>query len=349
MYYFIQRAEHTLNVEWFGYGVFILVVEILAALSTLLSALAMTLSGQSGNGEQRKARESEGAGRALRVLVYATGEQLKNVKETVATLLHARIPDSCYKVIYVLDDGKDLELKKWALRSRDNEGGVVEYVSRKVDPLENNPRSRSFNYLLASIYRLKFKAAAPVVEVGPRDVVFVLDVGQLCSVDFFEQNLAELHKGHAMVLSPQGGRSSSKIANSLCRELRTTSLGAVPPSAQTVSLRANFAVRSETLKSVDFFDKTVPVEHYALMAELAKRGESFTYLGRPLARTRKAKGLRRVFFERSTWCARKHMCYTNNSPAWKMLFRRHTKLGCYFGLAAVVQDVMVRVAVLCAV
>lgn len=304
VYYFIQRVKHTLEVEWFGYGVFILVVEILAALGALLSAVAMTLSGQSGNGERRRPREAEGIGRALRVLVYATGEQLENVKGTVATLLHSQIPESCYKIIYVLDDGKDVEMKKWALRSRDNEGGVLEYVSRTVDPLESNPRSRSFNYLLANIYGLKFKAAAPLVEVGPRDVVFVLDVGQLCNVDFFEQNLAALHKGHAMVLSPQGGPSSSKIANSLSRKLRTTSMGAVSAGAQTVSLRANYAVRSETLKSVDFFDKTVPSEEYALMAELAKRGDSFTVLGQPLTRSRKSKGLRRVFFERSTWYVR---------------------------------------------
>lgn len=298
-FYFRQRALHTLEVEWYGYGVSVLVVEILSSFGALLSAVALIASTRHNENDSNK-EDSNRSGRTLRVLVYSSDASLEKLQGTVEALLKAPAPPTCHKALYVLDDSGDYEKKHWVEKQIDNDGTAVEYVSRDVGRHEFNVRARSFNHVLAGLYGLRYKANIPEGDDETEDVVFVVDAGQICHDTFFKTKLAVLEHS-SLVLSPQGLPSDSFVSNFLARRLRTTGVGSALGNIPTTSLRMNLAVRLDVLKRVELFDKTVLAEDYALVSEMAKRGEKFVYLEEPLAKSERAPGIARLIADRSNW------------------------------------------------
>ena len=85
----------------------------------------------------------------LRVLVPCYKESLELVQRTVTAALDAVLPANCYRTVYLCDDGKDPQKRKWCQRM----GPDLQYVSgRTRGPGEMNGKSSNLNNCLEQIY-----------------------------------------------------------------------------------------------------------------------------------------------------------------------------------------------------
>jgi cellulose synthase/poly-beta-1,6-N-acetylglucosamine synthase-like glycosyltransferase len=140
VYYFIVRATRTLNMGYLGYGVLVLLIEIVSSTATLGYAVLLIKYSKSrktkGLPIPKKGEQPDLANLAfhVRVLVPCYKESVELVKLTCLGALKAPLPKNTVRTVYLCDDGKD-PAKEEMLRELNLEWGCCEYVSgRKRDP-----------------------------------------------------------------------------------------------------------------------------------------------------------------------------------------------------------------------
>lgn len=140
VYYFVIRATRTLNMGYLGYGVVVLLIEIISSTATFGYAILLIKYSKSrrtkGLPIPRKGEQPDldNLRFHVRVLIPCYKESCELVKLTVLGALKAPLPKDTIRTVYLCDDGKD-PTKEEMVRELNMEWGCLEYVSgRKRDP-----------------------------------------------------------------------------------------------------------------------------------------------------------------------------------------------------------------------
>ncbi|KAL4426135.1 hypothetical protein ABPG77_002721 [Micractinium sp. CCAP 211/92] len=198
-FYVWARAAHTLGLgSMLWYGVLVLMVEIMGGLAMLPYGLCLTMRVTNGAPPlpDDKGQVHTVLPYHIRVIIPCYKEPLDVIQKTVTAALVAPIPAGCTRTVYLLDDGRDIDKKKF-MRGLGVTNAV--YVSgRKRAKGEMNGKSANINNAAKQIYPEGH--AIPLTEV-----LCVFDADQVPNADFFLKMVPLLDGGQdvGMILSPQ--------------------------------------------------------------------------------------------------------------------------------------------------
>ena len=278
----------------YAYGVFVLFVEMLGAVSVMFYGVWLTArpiaSDPAAAGGLRR-------GYSIRVLVPCYKESLAIVRRTVLAALHARLPDGCRATVYLCDDGKDADKRDWiAGLARDD----AVYVTGRPRTGETNGKSENLNYALRMIYPRT--GAIPINEV-----VALFDADQTCSETIFERLLTYLDSGDdvAVALSPQLMHNVQRDCDIFNHQnvhfWEKMQLGM--DAYGFISLTGtNMLLRSRALRDCDWFPTKTVTEDWELGMRMKKRGWKCRYATEYLAIGEAPHDIRVAFQQRSRWC-----------------------------------------------
>jgi endoglucanase len=198
-FYLYVRVAHTLDLgSYVWYGVFVLMVEILGATTTLLYGINIVADPV----HEPPRPDPDNPGLVLvdhpyhvRVLVPVYKESLEIVTKTISAALSAALPAGCGRTVYLCDDGRDPAKRRWCEAA----GPEVVYVSgRTRKPGEMNGKSANLNNCLSHVYPLD-------LAIPPHELVCIFDADQVANPDFFLKTVPLFDAGDdvGMVLSPQ--------------------------------------------------------------------------------------------------------------------------------------------------
>ena len=201
LFYLYVRMAHTLDLgRYLPYGVFVFLVEICGATTTLLYGTNLVLDPVSEVPPPEDKSDIPGMVKVkypyhIRVLVPCYSEPLAIVAKTLEAAQAAYLPYGVRCTVYLCDDGKDPKKRRWCMAP----GRDIVYVSgRTRAPGEMNGKSANLNNCMRQIY----PDGRPI---PPTEVVCVFDADQVANPDFFLRMLWKFDAGDdvAMVLSPQ--------------------------------------------------------------------------------------------------------------------------------------------------
>ncbi len=201
LFYLYVRMAHTLDLgRYLPYGIFVFLVEICGATTTLLYGTNLVLDPVSEVPPPEPKSDIPGMVKVkypyhIRVLVPCYSEPLAIVAKTLEAAQAAWLPFGVRCTVYLCDDGKDPKKRRWCMAP----GRGVVYVSgRTRAPGEMNGKSANLNNAMRQIY----PDGRPI---PPTEVVCVFDADQVANPDFFLRMLWKFDAGDdvAMVLSPQ--------------------------------------------------------------------------------------------------------------------------------------------------
>jgi hypothetical protein len=172
IYYFVIRATRTLNMGYLGYGVIVLMIEIISSTATIGYGILLVKYSKSrrtkGLPIAKKGTQPDLDNLAfhVRVMVPCYKESVELVRHTVMGALRAPLPKNTLKTVYVCDDGKD-PAKEAMVQELNAEWGCLEYVAgRKRDPAgETNGKSNNLNNCLKNVI---YKDYYPCNPSGPK-------------------------------------------------------------------------------------------------------------------------------------------------------------------------------------
>ncbi|PSC71157.1 Six-hairpin glycosidase [Micractinium conductrix] len=198
-FYIWARAAHTLSLgPYLWYGALVLAIEILGGLAMLPYGLCLTMRVTNGRAPppDEKGNVSTSLSYHIRVVVPCYKEPLDVIQKTFTAALVAPIPTNCSRTVYLLDDGRDVDKKKFV-----HGLGIANavYVSgRKRAKGEMNGKSANINSCARALYPEGH-------EVPLTEVMCVFDADQVPNADFFLKTVPLLDGGAdvGMVLSPQ--------------------------------------------------------------------------------------------------------------------------------------------------
>ena len=146
IYYIVIRATKTLNMGYLGYGVLVLLIEIVSSTATIGYAVLLVKYSKSRRtkglpiAKKGQSPDLDNLAFHVRVLVPCYKESVELVKITVLGALKAPLPRNTLRTVYLCDDGRD-PAKEEMVRELNAEFGCLEYVTgRKRDP--NGERMR---------------------------------------------------------------------------------------------------------------------------------------------------------------------------------------------------------------
>ena len=131
----------------------------------------------------------------IRVMVPCYKEDLDIVKATITAAAAADLPSGCSRTIYLCDDGKDPEKRRWI----QSLGADFVYVSGRSRPKgEMNGKSGNLNNVCSQLY-------PPGVPIPGSELICIFDADQIAKKHFFLAMVPLFDGGDdvAMVLSPQ--------------------------------------------------------------------------------------------------------------------------------------------------
>lgn len=131
----------------------------------------------------------------IRVMVPCYKEDIDIVQKTIMAAASAELPRGCHRTLYLCDDGKDPEKRKWI----ESLGPDYVYVSGRSRPKgEMNGKSGNLNNACAQLY----PAGVPIPGT---ELICVFDADQIAKKHFFLATVPLFDGGDdvAMVLSPQ--------------------------------------------------------------------------------------------------------------------------------------------------
>ena len=140
IYYIVVRATKTLNMGYLGYGVLVLLIEIVSSTATIGYAVLLVKYSKSRRtkglpiAKKGQSPDLDNLAFHVRVLVPCYKESVELVKITVLGALKAPLPRNTLRTVYLCDDGRD-PAKEEMIRELNAEYGCLEYVTgRKRDP-----------------------------------------------------------------------------------------------------------------------------------------------------------------------------------------------------------------------
>ena len=314
VFYFVVRATRTLNMGYIGYGVLVLVIEIISSTATMGYAVLLI--------KYSKSRKTKGLPLAkkgtqpdldnlqfhVRVLIPCYKESTELVKLTALGALKAPLPKNCIRTVYLCDDGKD-PTKEDMTRELNAEYGCLEYVSGRVrDPSgETNGKSNNLNHTLCNvIYKDYFPLKADGPKIPKNEVAVVFDADMVAKPNFFCKILEVMVDDDcALCLTPQGFNNvdaQSDIFNNLNLSFWEYMLPGTDALGYIACTGTNFCIRAAPLADCGWFPTFTITEDYYLGMVLKKKGYKAGYLNEYLAIGEAPEEIRNIFRQRSRWC-----------------------------------------------
>jgi len=314
IFYFIVRATRTLNMGYLGYGILVLVIEIISSTATFGYAILLVKYSKSRRtkglpipkkGEQP---DLDNLMFHVRVLIPCYKESTELVKLTVLGALKAPLPKNTLRTVYLCDDGKD-PTKEEMVRELNLEWGCLEYVSgRKRDPNgETNGKSNNLNHCLKNVI---YKDYYPMNPQGPKipkhEVMVVFDADMVAKPNFFTKILEVMVDDDiSLCLTPQGFNNvdaQSDIFNNLNLSFWEYMLPGTDALGYIACTGTNFCIRCYPLSDCGWFPSFTITEDYALGMMLKARNYKAGYLNEYLAIGEAPEEIRNIFRQRSRWC-----------------------------------------------
>ncbi|KAK9904260.1 hypothetical protein WJX75_007984 [Coccomyxa subellipsoidea] len=299
-FYLWVRITKTLDLgQYTWYGWMVLIVEMLGATSTILYGLNIILDPV----HEKLEMEADNPGITktkcryhVRVLVPCYKEPLEITARTVQAAYNARLPAGCDLTIYLCDDGKDPQKRKWC----EQMGPDIVYVSGRIRKSgEMNGKSANLNNCLSHIY--------PVgTPIPANEITCIFDADQVANPDFFLKTLPLFDAGDdvGMVLSPQAfhnlapGADIFNHGNIQFWEYAQHGYDALGFISCTGT---NFLTRSLAFEQAGWSPEYTLTEDYALGMELRKRKWKCRYVEEYLAVGEAPEQVRNCFQQRSRW------------------------------------------------
>ena len=189
------------------YGVLIFVVEMLGAISIVFYGVWLIATPDNS--------DVEGADAAyaplrrhyhIRVLVPTYSEPLAIVQRTVLAARRAVVPAGCRMTVYLCDDGKRAEKRKFVESLAASPGPEVVYITgrKRAAGKTLNGKSENLNHCLKLIYP-EDRGEDEMPNIPLTELMCLFDADQSCSRSFFTALLPYVDSGDnvAVALSPQ--------------------------------------------------------------------------------------------------------------------------------------------------
>jgi cellulose synthase/poly-beta-1,6-N-acetylglucosamine synthase-like glycosyltransferase len=192
------------EIAW--YGVIVLGIEILGALSIIFYGI--WLVAQPDNSDILALQGSNILRRQyhIRVLVPCYSEPLPIVQRTVLAARRALLPQGCKLTIYLCDDGKKVDKRKFVESLASTPGPSVIYVTGRKRSAGRtlNGKSENLNHCLKLIYP-EDRGEDEIPNIPLTEVMCLFDADQSCSRTFFTSLMPFIDSGDnvAVALSPQ--------------------------------------------------------------------------------------------------------------------------------------------------
>lgn len=300
------RAAKTLGLGgslW--YGIIVLIIEILGGVAMLPYGLCLTMRVIEPECVAAADRASKGhqgppptaINYHLRVLIPCYKEPLDVISKTFMASMYAALPPNCRRTVYLLDDGKDVEKRRF-VRSLGLSNAV--YISgRKRAKGEMNGKSANINNAMRKIY-------PEGVTIPLDEVICVFDADQVPNADFFTKTVPRLDGGQdvAMVLSPQTFYNLNHDGD-IFNHANVHFWDYTQPGYDALGLISctgtNFLLRSRAFCDAGWFPEWTLTEDFALGIELKRRGWQCRYVDEYLAVGEAPDEVRNCFQQRSRW------------------------------------------------
>ncbi|CAL8466081.1 g5617 [Coccomyxa elongata] len=301
VFYLWVRITKTLDLgRYLPYGIFVLIVEIMGATTTLL--YGVNILWHPVNPPLPEDPNNPGLPKVnmpyhIRVLVPCYKESYDIVTRTLEAALIAPLPAGCQRTIYLCDDGKNKQKRKWCLGMAPD----VVYVSgRSRAKGEMNGKSGNLNNCLRQIY-------PDDLPIPANEIVCIFDADQVASPDFFLKMVPLLDGGDdvGMVLSPQSFHNLRKHAdifnhaNVQFWEYAQHGYDAINFISCTGT---NFLIRAAAFKQAGWSPEFTLTEDFALGMLLKMHKWHCRYVEEYLAVGEAPDEVRNCFQQRSRWC-----------------------------------------------
>lgn len=297
------RAAKTLGLGgslW--YGIVVLAIEILGGIAMLPYGLCLTMrviqpKSAAGTAEKGAQPSPTAIGYHIRVVIPCYKEPLDVISKTFMAALYAALPPNCRRTVYLLDDGKDPDKRRF-VRSLGLSNAV--YISgRKRAKGEMNGKSANINNATRQIY-------PPGMPIPLDEVLCVFDADQVPNADFFTKTVPRLDGGQdvAMVLSPQTFYNLNPDGD-IFNHANVAFWDYTQPGYDALGLISctgtNFLLRARAFSEAGFFPEWTLTEDFALGIELKRRGWQCSYVEEYLAVGEAPEEVRNCFQQRSRW------------------------------------------------
>ena len=305
--YITLRAWKTLGLGgslW--YGIVVLVIEILGGIAMLPYGLCLTIrvlyplpakGAGGGVGPGQSQAPPTAISYHVRVVIPCYKEPLDVISKTFMASLYAAIPPNCRRTVYLLDDGKDAEKKRF-VHSLGVSNAV--YISgRKRSKGEMNGKSANINSAMRQVY-------PEGVAIPLDEVICVFDADQVPNADFFTKTVPLLDGGQdvAMVLSPQTFYNLNPDGD-IFNHANVHFWDYTQPGYDALGLISctgtNFLLRARAFVDAGLFPEWTLTEDFALGIELKRRGWLCRYVDEYLAVGEAPEEVRNCFQQRSRW------------------------------------------------
>jgi endoglucanase len=189
------------------YGVVVFIIEMLGALSIVFYGVWLIAVPDNSDIEALDPRHIVlRRNYHIRVLVPCYSEPLAIVKRTVLAARRAHMPQGCTLTIYLCDDGKQADKRKWVESLADSAGPEVIYITgrKRGSGKTLNGKSENLNHCLKLIYP-EDRGDDEMPNVPLTELMCLFDADQSCSQQFFMALMPYIDSGDnvAVALSPQ--------------------------------------------------------------------------------------------------------------------------------------------------
>lgn len=249
--------------------------------------------------------------KTIRVLVPCYKEGLDILKPTVTGALTAPVPEGYTKHVYMLDDGRDEEKRKW-VESLEQAGALAHYRIRPKKPNQVNGKATNLNYTLRYFYGPP-DTEEQVFEEGERErngwhnpneeLIAIFDADQICGHDFFMRALSAMGDC-SLLLTPQCFHNVPPyidVFNHSNTQFYEYMLPALDAWGCVSCTGTNYLLRSDSIKAMGYFAEDAVNEDYVLSLMLKRHGFKSKYLKEYLAAGEAPEDLRNIFKQRSRW------------------------------------------------
>eukprot|EP00884_Botryococcus_braunii_P018967 jgi/Botrbrau1/5754/Bobra.0134s0026.2 len=300
-FYLYVRVTHTLDLgKFLAYGIFVLIVEIMGATTTILYGVNILL--HPVHEEMVEDPAHPGVPKVsmpyhIRVLVPCYKESFEIVARTCTAAHDALLPYGCRVTVYLCDDGKDPLKRKWCL----NQGPSYVYVSgRTRKPGEMNGKSANLNNCLQQIY-------PDDCSIPPTEIICVFDADQVANTDFYIKTLPLFDAGDdvGMVLSPQcfhNLRLHADIFNHSNIHFWEYAQHGYDAIGFISCTGTNFLIRAAAFREAGWSPEYTLTEDFALGMVLKMNKWHCRYVEEYLAVGEAPEQVRNCFQQRSRWC-----------------------------------------------
>ncbi|DBB16038.1 hypothetical protein WJX82_000557 [Trebouxia sp. C0006] len=290
IFYFYVRIRYTLFGGYFGYSLFILIVEMAASTNMILYGILLT---------RRKEYIDHPITRRfhVRVLIPCYSESLEIVSATALAARRATLPPGVRRTVYILDDGKDPDKKTWVESLKDPD---MLYTPGHI---KTGPEVNGKACNLNSTLRALFPAGS---EVGLEELIVVFDADMVCSTEFFMKTLPRIVDDRvSLVLTPQAYHNydpATDIFNHSAYAYWSMMVPGEDAWGHIVCTGSNFVMRTKHCQEAGWFPTYTMCEDFALALELQAKKYKAAYVQEFLALGEVPVTVRGTFQQRSRWC-----------------------------------------------